>query len=378
MALIARAEFSENSIDDTMTIRLPTATLLVCLLHLLPAQAAWAESVAVNRGEGQGYVVTHRNNCYLILPDHVLGRSPTLSLSAGAPSVAGEAQVFQRFPGIDLAIAFVRDDLQGRCSTPFRSLPRSSDILLATQGELSLVRVEASGIVTRTPVMIAEILYEQIEVRTNISGSELGRGTSGAFVFAGDVPVAMMIEARSAELGTALRIDAIVARIGRLLDGGPSMADPSVREGAPSAPSGPGHLPFRITACSPEVADPTFVCSGLETGAGPVVMPAGAQVVIEVEFERADQSSSVIRTVSLTSHAAETEEQAVPRAIVVEVDSSSGAQRRWRHLGSGDMSPFGEFKVNLGTGQLARRARILIVSSWQPDRPLRLDRVEFE
>jgi hypothetical protein len=359
-----------------MTIRLPTSILLLCLLHLVPV--ARAESVAVNRGEGQGYIVTHRNNCYLILPDHVVGRNPRLSLSAGAPPVAGEAQVFQRFPDIDLAIAFVRDDLQGRCSTPFRSLTRRTDALLAQHRELSLVRVEASGIVTQTLVTIDEILYERLEVRTTTSAGELGRGTSGAFVFAGDIPVAMMIEARSVESGTALRIDAIAARIGRLLDGGPSMAHPSTDEGIPSAPPGSSRLPFRITACSPEVANPKFVCSGLESGAGPVVMPAGAHVVIEVEFERADQTSSVIRAVSLVSHAAEIDGHAVPRAIVVEVDASSGAQRRWRHLRSGDMSPFGEFTANFGIGQRARRARIQITSSWESDKPVRLDRVEFE
>lgn len=242
----------------------------------------------------------------------------------------------------------------------------------------SLSFVSRPAVVMRSPVVIDEILYEKLEVRSSTTDGDLSRGTSGAFLFAGDIPVAMMLEARSAESGTALRIDTIVNRIGRLLEGGPSIGDHSggVREQQISSQG--DKIPFRIVSCAPEVMAPEFVCSNLQAGVSPVVMPAGSHIVIEVEFQRTDNASSSIRTVSLISNPSEAGELAVPRGIAVELDSSSGVQRRWRHLASGDMSPLGEFTAHFGAGQHARRARIHITSSWNPDRPVRIDRIEIK
>ncbi|WP_366655771.1 hypothetical protein [Fodinicurvata sp. EGI_FJ10296] len=362
---------------------IPNATAMAAILSLLVAIPSYAEPVAINRGQGQGYAVEHRNNCYILLPAHVPGRGSALTLSAGAPPVVGEAYVFHRFAidDMDLAVAFVRAGLQGRCSSTFADLPRRIDDLLGNARELSLVRVASGGIVSREPVEVTEILYETLRVRTAAETRDLSAGSSGSFLFSGDVPVAMLTDAVDRNNGIALRIDAIVSRVSRLLDGGPSLGDIDESPPAmqPPGAGGDGAIGFRVVACEPEPFDPDFACSRLEAEGGAVLMPAGQPVRIDMELTYPEGVIRSIRSVSVRSAAAGDDDHAVPKAIRIEIDSSAGGARRWRPFAAGDMSPLGEFDADQGVGQFAERVRLHITGSWsdhlERDLPIRLDRV---
>ncbi len=354
------------------------ASAAAAVACLATASGGLAEPVSVNRGEGQGLVVTHRGNCYLFLPDHVRGRSSRLSLSAGVPPVAGEATVFQSFaPGTDLAVAFVQGDLQGRCNDSYFSLDRSVDAILDGTTKASIVRVQASGQITRTAVSIVEILYDTVRVRVDDGEDPLYQGTSGSFLFADDVPIGMMIEAPDPMNGIALRTDAIVDRTRRLLSG--RLAEENAAVAAPGTQAVPDAgraqgLAVAQIVCSAEPITPEAGCSNLLTGAGPILLPApGRPLVIDMELEGEDGKAVVVRRVQMA--AAEDEAASPPKAVRVELDSSQGTQRRWRTFGSGDMSPLGELAIESGSGQFARRLRITIENAWRPDLPVRLDQV---
>lgn len=350
---------------------LRAAFLTGLLLFAISLQGVHAESVSVNREDGQGFLISQRNNCYLILPRHILGRSLNLTIAAGAPSVTGEARVFHVFDDLDLAVAHVAGDFHGRCIAPFDGLPRRSDGLLTGLDRLTLVRVETSGLITREPVELAAILYDSLTLRRPQGTREFGQGTSGAFVFAGTNPVGMMITATDQNNAEAIRIDAIVARIARLLESGPQGGDlPPPSDPPATAPQ--GSIPFHVAACTPEPLDPDHACSRLESG-GTMLMPPGQRVVLVLDLP--GDTAHSIRGVTLSSVADQA--YAPPRALRVEIDTSTGSQRRWRSFAQGDMSPFGLFQIDRDIGQLARRLRITIDDSWNADLPLRLDHIEI-
>lgn len=367
--------------------------LIVIVVSTMMASAGHTEPVAINRGDGQGYAVDHRNNCYILLPVHVLGRSNNLTLSAGAPPVVGEARVFQRFniDDMDLAVAVVSGTLQGRCDSRFSDLPRRIDELLGNARPLSLVRVAPSGIVTREPVEVTEVLYETLRIRTVADTRDLTAGSSGSFLFSDDIPVAMLTDAIDPGNGIALRMDAIVSRISRLLEGGPTVgdrADPigSDRRGravdrqsdAVSRESTES-IALRVVACQPEPVDPDFACGRLVEAEGAMLMPAGQPIRVDMEIEWPQNASRSIRSVSLRSVVDGAGAYAVPKSVLIEIDSSTGETRRWRPFAAGDMSPLGEFDAAPGVGQFAERLRLHITSSWSDhldhNLPTRLDRV---
>lgn len=333
--------------------------------------SALAEVVAVNRGTGQGFVFQRRNICYLVLPHHVSGRGLNLTLSAGAPPVVGAARIFKRFEDIDLAVAVVDGDFQGRCSARYEDLPRRVDIQLGSGSPLTLVRVEASGLVRREPVSVREILYEHILVEPLDGTDGIYQGTSGAFLFSGSQPVAMMLSARPDGAGIALRLDAILDRINRLLDGGVGGNDPTFRPAEQQSPGFEG-LSFRVDYCSPEPLDPDHGCAALETQDGYVLLPAGRSIFV---LELDGDEDKDLKTVIIGANWQEGAEYTVPRALIIEADSSTAGSLRWRRFAAGDMTPFGTFSHESGAGQKARRLRIHILNSWDAMLPMRLDQV---
>lgn len=374
--------FMRNSVDWSMPnffrfLKQRMAVLGAIPLIFAAIQVSLAEPVSVNRGAGQGLVVSHRGNCYLLIPDHVRGRSPRLSISAGAPPVVGEATVFHSFvPGADLAVAHVRGNLQGRCNDAYADLPQSVDRLLDRTGKASLVRVQTSGQITRTTVSIVEILYDTLRVKVDEGQDGLYQGTSGSFLFVDGLPVGMMIEAPDQTNGIALRADSIADRTRRLLEGRLAAADTDEHlrpAGQPSRLPDAG-LSMTDIVCSAEPTTPDAGCSNLLTGTSPLLVSApGKPVTIEIELGRVDGKAAVVRSVEMSTVA--DDHAGPPKSIQIDVDSSQGAQRRWRSLGSGDMSPFGELFVSSGAGQFARRLRVTILTSWRPELPVRLDRI---
>jgi hypothetical protein len=347
---------------------------LRCLLAfpclLLPALAL-AEPVAVNRGAGQGYLFTHRNNCYIMLPNHVSERAAGLTLSAGAPPVSGEAAIFRRYPDIDLALAHVTLGLEGRCGMPFNRLPARIDDILPQSGILTLVYVGYEGAILRDEVDLVEALHDTLVVRTRAGANiDYRQGVSGSVLMAGEVPVAIMLRALDLATAEALRVDAIVERARRLLDG--TLAVPVAEEAGGDAD--PNSLSYRIVSCEPEPFDPDAACARLMQDGRYVEMPPGRVVAIELELEGAMDVAVSLREIEVVAPAA-ADGYTIPRSLRIEVDSSVGDARRWRTFASGDMPPSGRYRAELSAGQFARRLRILVLDSWDATLPLRIESV---
>ena len=355
-------------------------TIAVFLFAAL-AVPANAEPVSVNRNKGQGFVVNHQGNCYVILPAHVHGKGTGLSLSAGSPPVVGEASVFHSFaPGMDLSVAYVGGGLDGRCKDRFADLPRNIDPLIGAGGEVSFLRVSAAGGVQRIPATVKSLLYETMVIEVAGGGdATVFRGTSGSFVFAGDTPVGMIIRAPDDQSAEVLRIDAIVARLDRLLAGGIGGNEPEAGAEPPAETvTGPGvgGLVGEITRCSAEPVSPETSCWAMAEGSSPLLVPGGSLPFV-IEIDLAGEEPSPVSVVRLRSEAAEGEATS-PKSVLVERTTGTGDRPAWLSFGRGDMSPLGSLDVHHGASPRARAIRLTVLSAWKPDLPLRLDGIDVE
>lgn len=318
-----------------------------------PAQA---ESVSINRNKGQGFAVSHQGNCYVILPEHVHGKGRALTLSTGSPPVVGEASVFHSFaPGMDLSVAYVTGGLEGRCKDRFADLPRNIDGLIGPNGAVTYVRVSAAGAVERVVARVISMLYETMEVEVaEASDATVFRGTSGAFVFAGDTPVGMIVRAPDDRHAEVLRIDAIVGRLQRLLAGGIGGAQANPGEEPPATvvaqESGLGGKAAAITRCSAEPVSPDNGCWAMASGAAPLIVPPGSvPLVIEIELD-----GDVASPVSLIRIRSDVNEGAATPPKTVLVERTAGGDRpAWLSFGRGDMSPLGSLELRHGAAPRA-------------------------
>ncbi|WP_306120789.1 MULTISPECIES: hypothetical protein [unclassified Roseitalea] len=333
---------------------------------------AATEPVSVNSPAGQGFAVTHNTICYVILPEHVHLGTTELSLSAGSPPVRGAGRVFQSFlPSMDLSVAVVTGGLTERCRTRFEDLPRDIVDLISLGGETSFVTVSGAGQIERVQGHIDLITYEMMEIEIADEGDRLFGGRSGGIVTAGGEPVGMIIEAITDRRARALRMDAIVARLDRLLaNRGEAPPAPADRTEADTTIGLFGKA-GDIAACSAGPVRPEASCWAMRDGAHPLlVAPDDLPLQIELRLEGGTQS---IRRVEM--RAVRAPGSTVPRSVIVERRAGSPDRPSWLSFGRADMTPFGELTLAHGAGLRTGALRITIVDSWQAGKAVRLDSI---
>lgn len=281
---------------------------------------------------------------------------------------------------MDLSVAYVSGGLAGRCEDRFSDLPRNIDTLIGPGGDVSYVRVSAAGAVERVAARVSSMLYETMEVEVaEGSDATVFRGTSGSFVFAGDTPVGMIIRAPNDRRAEVLRMDAIVARLDRLLAGGIGAAQPEPVEPPPAesvAGAGLGGIAAEVTRCSAEPLSPDTGCWAMASGASPLIVPPGGlPFVIEIDLDGDESVPVSLVTLRADVGAGDT---AAPKTVIVERTTGGGDRPSWLSYGRGDMSPLGALEVRHGAAPRARAIRLTVLSTWKPELPLRLDGIGIE
>jgi hypothetical protein len=354
--------------------RAVVALVVSALLGMAPA---FGEPVSVNAGSGQGFVVAHRSNCYVLLPEHVHGTNPVLSLSTGAPPVTGEARVFESFVPTDLSLAIVTGGLEGRCLYRFADLPRNIDPLIGLGGTVDIVTVWASGRVQRVRGRVALLAYEEMTIDIVDPGEEtdMFAGRSGGVVLAGETPVGLVVEATSSRQARALRMDAVVSRVERRLSGAPPSAEPeATADTDDDGQRGARGLVGEITYCSAEPAAPDASCWALAEGSGPLLIPADA-LPYRIELRLEGDGAVPVERVRLRAFAEEGLSTA-PRRVIVERAAGTPDRPYWIAYAQADMSPLGEFDFSHGARPRTSTLRITVVDGWDPSLPLRLDLID--
>lgn len=362
-----------------MPIRRNSATRLILLalaIVLVPVLAR-AEAVSINQGEGQGLVFTHRGHCYLILPQHVHGRSRSVTIATASPALAGDARIFRSFtPGLDLSIGLVSPGLDNRCTERWEEFPARTDNLLDQTDDAVLTFVAASGLVEKRPMRIVSRDLDVLTAKIVGDEGQVFKGTSGATLQIRNVVIGMAVTSEDTSEATFIRIDAIREKLDRLLDSDAAAPSPPAMAAPASAAGtcGAAHpLALAAVTCSREPLSAEYACSNLLAGRPARFSPGPVDLVVEL----AADGPVPVGTLHLASRVAEGE-ATPPKSIRAGFDFASTVRDRWLPFGQMDVTPFGDGTMVNGSRPRARRLRLSIVSTWDDNLPLQLDCLSVE
>jgi hypothetical protein len=350
-------------------------TLLVALPIALTAPTVCARPVQIEDGKGNGFLFHNRGVCYVILPTHVHGRGP-FQVSARDPSGIGTGRVIHRADAaLDLSLGVVSGSLTESCGPSWAALPSSIDP--AAGQPVTVVRYE-QGSVETIRSMITTVTFSHFEIAP-VPGETrfFAARTSGSFVFSGDRPIGMIVEAGDRQSAYALRMDEIHDRLRRVVEDwyedegctDPDGCDTPIPDPAPATLSG-----FRLTGWSPHAISGDYGAEAMIAGQAPFIAPITRDRPVTLTFE-SDDIHDISRLV-LTSKA-DNETSFSPKFVIVRIDTSSDGIDRWRNFKSPrDMVPGEPLDLRRGPTH-ARRVQVEIHSAWGAG-PVRIDSVAIE
>jgi len=341
--------------------------LAYMLAGFIPASA---QTVTVQSGDqfGHGFMVRQASTCYVLLPKHVAAGKRRVTVFSAAPVVHSGALVETPFwDGMDLAIGVVRGAIEKRCIIDLSSLDISAQP--ENGARTQLLRLRQSGEPERVEMLVTDSQYLTLEAEIADGRSELFKGTSGAFLFAENKPLGMVVEALSPTAGRFIRIEEIYQNVARRVSrrAGFSVADADAPVVA--ADGDDIGLAFRLDgALLPPIA-PDFSESNL-SGSGSYVFQLTRPN--RIAFQAAGDESVSLSQVRLR---ADIESGfAVPRDIRIDVSSSPDGQRT-RPFYSGEMPSDG---VLVAKAQPTRVRWVFVtVSSGWDSSQIGLDSVTF-
>lgn len=343
---------------------------------------ASAEPVALKDGLGQGLLFEHRGNCYVLFPAHVHPRGRSLNLFTGSPQAGGSAVVYFRRAEADIALGVVSGSARDRCTRAFSKMPRDVSRQLTGARRAILERVNSQGAIERLAMRIDELtwagatdssdapsgLYQYLFASTDANAGEareVYQGTSGAFLYVDDVPVAMVVTAPDATSVKALRIEELTRPIARWLDSGSFGA---LRADGPAATGPREGLDYQITEWSGQLADPELSPPGLASGAAPFrVFPSGKSVSFVMQLSETEAVR--VREIVL-SGPSDPNAFATPRRIVIDVDRSRPGSSAFQPYATVEMAPGQQLAVPINT--FARQLRVTVHSSWVTGLPIEI------
>ncbi|MFZ2871283.1 hypothetical protein [Zavarzinia sp.] len=339
------------------------------------ASPAWAESVAVNQGEGQGLIFSHRGHCYLILPQHVHGRSRAVTIATASPALTGDARIFRSFaPGMDLSIGLVSAGLGNRCAERWQDLPARTDALLDQSDEAVLTFIAASGLAENRAMRIVSRDLDLLTASVTGARDQIFKGTSGAVLRMKGVIIGMAVTSADTSEASFIRIDAIREKLDRLLDSEAATPAPTPEIAADNGTCGPA-LSSRVAGitCSREPVSADYACSNLLHGRPVRFSPGPVELIVEL----AGGAPVPVGALRLASRPAEGEAIA-PKTIRASFDFAPTLRDRWLPFGQVDVTPFGDGAVVNGSRPRARRLKLSITSTWDDALPTQIDCLSIE
>lgn len=342
--------------------------------------------MAVEEASGAGLLVRQGGNCYVILPTHLHGRRRDGirlgSERSGEP--IGAAKIVHVVPGnVDISVGLVRGGMARTCGGAWQALPRRLDGRLAPGTELVLRRPRQRMVEGRR-LLVHSAGFRMVRlVPAPGEAADLVGGTSGAVAFAGETPVAMVLQAEDSGAVLAIRMDEVVAQLARFLGGGGAggeqgeaderPSDGTEGEEAPPAAGLPPGDPLEVVDWTAHPLEGAADPAGMLEGEGPWIFALGAEPV-RLTLRLADTD----RLSRIRLRAREGTDADIPRRISIVTDSSADPDRpRPSSLPAPEMTPDGRFDLRVGE-RFARTVTITIGSSWGDGERVRLDAVSID
>lgn len=338
-------------------LSMTVATFLLMLFVSYP-HATKAQSVSIQNGLGEfgfGWMFGRSGTCYIIMPRHVAGPFPRVTVSTEAPVENATATVIAPFwPGIDLALGVARGPIGDRCSSELDTLAETR--LTASAHQADLLRLTPTGEVTRSSLKLADRTYLTFTGTLQTDDAAIGQGTSGAFAYVDGRPIGMAITSDDHSRALFIRSGEILIHIKRYLDeqGGAFLASPEPE------PAGQDEdvnaLPLRVLESAIRPINPQFAPENL-VGPGHFVFSPQRRMQVIVGF---DEITPVSRLVIRSSPQPG---QTSPKSILLNwsLEGEGAGFRSWLR---GEMGADGVFDTGLVAQRNLWRLEVIMLDAW--------------
>lgn len=349
----------------------PRTLFCIMLAYILAGfTPALAQTVTVQSGDefGHGFMVRQGGTCYVLLPKHVAAGQRRVTVFSAAPVVHSAALIETPFwDGMDLAIGVVRGAIEKRCTIELHNLDISAQP--ESGARTQLLRLRQSGEPERVEMLVTDSQYLTLEAEITDGKSELFKGVSGAFLFTGDKPLGMVIQALSTTKGRFIRIEEIYQNVARRISRRAGFS--TIDDGAAVTMTGDDDdgLSFRLVSTTLPPIAPDLSENNL-SGPGSYVF----QLIRsnQMAFQTAEDGTISLSQVRLRADLESG--YAVPRDIRIDVSSSPDGQRT-RPFYSGEMPSDGVL-VAKAQPTRARWVFVTISSGWDSSQ-IGLDSISF-
>jgi len=305
--------------------------------------------------------------CYLLLPAHVAGAEPFVTLTSEAPVRIGEAVVNRPFwtelgetgaqvRGLDLAIGAVKGDIASVCTEPLSQV-MPARIGLGLSG--TLITIGRNGRAEGVQMTVTDTSYLTFEAKVTTPGAEMFPGRSGSFLFIDNRPAGMVIQApNEGDRATFVRIEEILINAKRWIGDQGAVFTSGIETASVQQSSG---IAARLVSTSEPPISPEFPPDLTLSPDGAFVTDPSRPLTLVYEILG---DSPAISRVTLMSDPAGP--YGIPRDIAIRVDSTPNRTRP-RAFWTGRMAQDG--RADSGARSQATKARwvaITIKNAWTP------------
>ncbi|MEO0567089.1 MAG: hypothetical protein AAF066_05115 [Pseudomonadota bacterium] len=328
-----------------------------------------AQTVSVVNGfgeQGYGWMFRHNRNCFVAMPRHVVGSFSRVSLTTAAPVTTGTGTVILPFwEGIDLALAVARGGLEPRCVQSLDALDLSSAQAAATSAQL--LRLSPTGEEVRDRIAIQSREYLTFEGALTDGKVDIGKGTSGAFVFAQGAPLGMAITSEDGARATFMRSEEIYLNLSRYLaqQSGAYIESAAVE---PAVSQEAERIALRLESSSVPPVNPQYAPENM-IGEGVFVFAQARRMefVFQVEAGKAVSLSRLRITAPPDAG------YVLPKTVLIQT-STGATPSRFRRWLRDEMPPDGILDTGQKAARNARWVKVTVLDAWGPG-PVAIDAV---
>lgn len=319
-----------------------------------------AQSVSIQNGLGEfgyGWMFGRNGTCYIVMPRHVAGPFPRVTVSTEAPVESATATVISPFwPGIDLALGVARGAIGNRCQSELEDLAETRETSSAHQADL--LRLNQTGEISREQLQVADRTYLTFTGTLADPEAAIGQGTSGAFAFVGGQPAGMAVSSDDTRRATFIRSGEIFIHVRRYLDeqGGAFAAPSDARVTEPVDDADTDALPLRVLESSVRPVNPMFAPENM-TGPGQFVFAQQARMQVAVGFD------AITPTSRLVIRSNPGPGQTSPKTVLLtwSLEGEGAGFRSWLR---GEMAADGVFDTGKVAQRNLRRLQVIVLDTW--------------
>lgn len=317
-----------------------------------------AQTVSVQNGYGDygfGWMFGRNDACYIIMPKHVAGPFPRVTIRTAAPVLSSNATVIAPFwPGVDLALGVARGELTGRCTAELDDLRLGSQEMSSHTADL--LRLSPNGEVSRMLIKVQDTTYLDFTGTIADGSQEISQGTSGAFAFIKGRPIGMAITSDDPVRARFMRAGEILINVRRFLEEQGGAYTPPQDYTTKAQTDAPNALPLAFVSSSMPPVNPMFAPENV-LGDGPFVFAPSRTMRLVLGFEEITQVSRLV--VKSTAK----EGQTIPKSVLLRISIHPNGYRfsNWARM---EMGPDGVLDTGIMAPRNARHIEIRIFDSW--------------